>query len=73
MTLQQEASNMLYELPDDTISLIMELIRRMHPNLKTESDNKGLIFGLAKGKFSIDDEKFDAADAEIARLFGAAV
>ena len=73
MTLQQQASDLIYDLPEDSISIIIELIKKLIPSARARTTGKtgtGLILGIAKGEFEVDDEIVDAADAEIDEMFG---
>lgn len=73
MTPQQEAVNLIYGLSDDNAQFIVEVINRIKRPTKSEAKmpkrQGGIVLGLAKDKFYIDDQKFDAVDAEIAETF----
>lgn len=68
MTLQQEATNLISDLPDDSIRFIIEMIQRMKNPITVQKKTNALVFGIAEGKFAIPDA-FDEWDAEIADLF----
>ena len=79
MTVQQEAIRMINSLPDDTVSLLVEFLKRMTAN-DSYSDSRraagdmrirraGRKLGIADGKYSIP-ESIDACNDEIARMFG---
>ena len=73
MTLQQQASDLIYDLPDDSIHFIIELIKRLNPTAKTENvaeTGTGLVMGIAKDMFIVNDEIFDSSDSEIEKMFG---
>lgn len=75
MTIQQEAATLIKELPDDTVKILVELIKKMRNRVST-SDNSPVIsptskrpLGIASGKYTIPDD-IDSCNDEIARMFG---
>ena len=74
MTIQQEAATLIKELPDDTVKILVELIKKMRNRVST-SDNSPIIsptskrhLGIASGKYIIPDD-IDSCNDEIARMF----
>ena len=62
MTAQQEAVNMIYNLPEDSARAVVEFIRQMQLENHVEEveDSKGgVILGVAEGKFTIPEPDFD--------------
>lgn len=69
MTIQQEASTLISELPDDSVRILIELIRKLNP-AKSDMPKKGKrTLGIARGKYDIPDD-IDACNDEIAEMFG---
>ena len=69
MTIQQEASTLISELPDDSVRILIELIRKLNP-AKGDMPKKGKrTLGIARGKYDIPDD-IDACNDEIAEMFG---
>lgn len=81
MTVQQEAIRMISSMPDDTVSVLVELLKRM-----TANDSRSVDFqasgdvriqpskrrlGIADGMYNIPDS-IDACNDEIAKMFGVA-
>ena len=71
MTVQQEAYHLIDQLPEDGVNAIIQIMVRMikpAPGKETSRVGNGIKLGVAKGKFQLNDEAFDAADQEIAGL-----
>ena len=43
------------------------------PGKETPGEGNGIKLGVANGKFQLNDEAFDAADQEIAEMFGVTI
>ena len=79
MTVQQEAIRMINSLPDDTVGILVEFLKRMTDNeshfkdrrvvgdLRIQPSRRKL--GIADGMYSIPDN-IDTCNDEIARMFG---
>lgn len=73
MTIQQEATNLIYCLPDENVKLIVDVMRKMlKPVIEGTEKNKSLDtskrIGLGKGIIN-DPEGFDVWNSEISDLF----
>ena len=68
MTLQQEATNMINNLPDDSVQLIIEMMKRMIKPVSVNRHPAGRRFGIAKGYLD-ECDNFDRHNEEIADLF----
>lgn len=78
MTVQQEAIRIINSMPDDTVSVLVELLKRMkgndsYPddfrvaeNLRIQPQKRRL--GIADGKYIIPDN-IDICNDEIAKMF----
>ena len=77
MSTKQEATMLINSLPDDTVGVIIELLKKMLPQEQdntqtiTESPAPKVRLGLADGKYNIP-ESIDACNGEIAEMFGVA-
>lgn len=81
MTVRQEAIRMINNMPDDTVSILLELLKRMKKNdsdpveLQASGDEltrpKKRRLGIADGKYNIPDN-IDVCNDEIAKMFGVA-
>ncbi|MCR5789141.1 MAG: hypothetical protein K6G83_04560 [Lachnospiraceae bacterium] len=79
MTVQQEAIRMINNMPDDTVVILVELLKRMMENdrhsgdLQTAGDvrvkSPRIKLGIADGMYSIPDN-IDICNEEIAQMFG---
>ena len=75
MTVQQEAVSLINDLPEDSVKILIELIKRMNPiNVMTISQEEISIshkrkLGLAAGRYTIPDD-IDTCNPEIAEMFG---
>ena len=76
MTIQQEAVSLINSMPEDSVTVIVELLRRMKhdsdlsDNVTQSTQRKNRrVLGLAEGKYSIPDD-IDACNGEIAQMFG---
>ncbi len=79
MTVQQEAIRIINSMPDDTVNILVELLKRMMANdshsvdsrtsRDTQSPKRRL--GIADGRYNIPDN-IDACNDEIAKMFGVA-
>ena len=73
MTVQQEAYHLIDQLPEDGVNAIIQIMVRMIKPVshkETPGEGNGVKLGVAKGKFQLNDEAFDAADKEISDMFG---
>ena len=73
MTVQQEAYHLIDQLPEDGVNAIIQIMVRMIKPVsrkETPREGNGVKLGVAKGKFQLNDEAFDAADKEISDIFG---
>lgn len=73
MTIQQEATNLIYSLPDENVKLIVDVMRKMlTPVIEGTVKNKSLDtskrIGLGKGIIN-DPVGFDMWNTEISDLF----
>ena len=74
MTARQEAYQLINALPDDSVSLLVELLKKMLPAASSTAEAKeaepsaAVRFGLGKGILT-DPSDFDRWDAEIADMF----
>ena len=73
MTIQQEATNLIYSLPDENVKLMVDVMRKMlTPVIEGTVKNKPLDtskrIGLGKGIIN-DPEDFDVWNTEISDLF----
>lgn len=76
MTVQQEAYHLIDQLPEDDVNAIIQIMVRMIkpvPGKETPGEGNGIKLGVANGKFQLNDEAFDAADQEIAEMFGVTI
>ncbi len=81
MTVQQEAICMINSMPDDTVGIIVELLKRIKVSDSHSDDRQtaGGIqirsskrrLGIADGLYNIPDN-IDACNDEIAQMFGVA-
>ncbi len=75
MTVQQEAVSLINDLPEDSVKVLIELIKRMNPiSVMTISQEDISIhpkrkLGLAAGQYTIPDD-IDTCNPEIAEMFG---
>ena len=79
MTVRQEAIRMINSMPDETVSILVELLKRMKikdgfsvdgqaaKNKRVHLSKRRL--GIADGVYSIPED-IDACNDEIARMFG---
>ena len=79
MTVQQEAIRMINSMPDETVGVLVELLKRMTGNnshsvnrraagdVQIHSPRRKL--GIADGMYNIPNS-IDACNDEIARMFG---
>ena len=70
MTVQQEAYHLIDQLPEDGVNAIMVRMIKPVSRKETPGEGNGVKLGVAKGKFQLNDEAFDAADKEISGMFG---
>ncbi len=73
MTIQQEATNLIYSLPDENVKIIVDVMHKMlTPAIEGIVKNKSLDtsqrIGLGKGIIN-DPEDFDVWNTEISDLF----
>ncbi len=68
MTVQQEAITLIDTLPEDSVKVIIEVIKRMTPRQSVSHTSKRTL-GIANGKYNIPDN-IDACNDEIAEMFG---
>ena len=79
MTVQQEAIRMINSMPDDTVGILVEFLKRMMNN-ESHSDDRRVAgemriqrprrkLGIADGMYKIP-ESIDACNDEIAQMFG---
>ena len=69
MTARQEAYNLISILPDDSVKLLVELLKKMLPASSMAAEPDAPVrFGLGKGILT-DPADFDRWDAEIADVF----
>ena len=81
MTVQQEAIRMINSMPDDTVNILVEFLKRMkvtesHSNAHQALGNIQIRphkrqLGIADGMYCIPDS-IDACNDEIAQMFGVA-
>ncbi|MBR0341207.1 MAG: hypothetical protein IJH64_02945 [Oscillospiraceae bacterium] len=79
MTVQQEAIRMINSLPDDTVGILVEFLKRMTDNESHFKDRRVVgdlrihksrrKLGIADGMYNIPDS-IDTCNDEIARMFG---
>ncbi|MBO6113020.1 MAG: hypothetical protein J6P45_08240 [Lachnospiraceae bacterium] len=79
MTVQQEAIRMINSMPDDTVGVLVEFLKRTMANdsrfddgrveEKTQIQRPGRKLGIADGMYRIPDS-IDACNNEIASMFG---
>ena len=70
MTIQQEAATLINELPDDSVKVLVELIKKMMPISRVYVSSSGKRkLGIAQGQFDIPDS-IDDCNEEIANMFG---
>ena len=79
MTVQQEAIRMINSMPDDTVGILVEFLKRMMANDSHYDDRQASVekpfsqrkikLGIADGMYRIPDS-IDACNDEIARMFG---
>ena len=79
MTVQQEAIRMINSMPDDTVGILVEFLKRMTDNehhskehrvagdMRIQPSRRKL--GIADGMYIIPDS-IDTCNDEIARMFG---
>lgn len=73
MTIQQEATNLIYSLPDENVKLIVDVMRKMltpviEGTIKNKSLDPSKRIGLGKDIIN-DPEDFDEWNTEISDLF----
>ncbi len=73
MTIQQEATNLIYSLSDENVKLIVGVMRKMltpviEGTIKNKSLDTSKRIGLGKGIIN-DPEDFDVWNTEISDLF----
>lgn len=68
MSVYQEAQNLILSLPEKNVKWIIDLIHMMLPS-ENRSVSHPIKLGVAKGKFCMDDEQFDAMDNEVSAMF----
>ena len=81
MTVQQEAIRMINNMPDETVTVLVELLKRMtmEDGYSADRQVEGSMqirpskrrLGIADGMYKIPDD-IDACNDEIARMFGVA-
>ena len=79
MTVQQEAIRMINSMPDDTVGILVEFLKRMmandshfddrHPAGEMQIQRHRRKLGIADGMYKIP-ENIDACNDEIAQMFG---
>lgn len=79
MTVHQEAIRMINNMPDETVSILVELFKRMMITDGFSSDHQSVgnmqkqpskrRLGIADGMYNIPND-IDACNDEIARMFG---
>ena len=79
MTVQQEAIRMINNMPDDTVGILVELLKRMMANDSRFDDRRAAgemwiqrpkrKLGIADGLYQIPDS-IDTCNDEIAQMFG---
>ncbi len=79
MTVQQEAIRMIKNMPDDTVVILVEFLKRMMVNDSHSGDDQTagdvrtqsprIKLGIADGMYSIPDN-IDVCNGEIAQMFG---
>ena len=77
MTVQQEAIRMINSMPDDTVGILVEFLKRMMGNGSPSDEHKATgdvqipkrRLGIADGIYNIPDN-IDACNDEIAKMFG---
>ena len=79
MTVQQEAIRMINSMPDDTVGILVELLKRMMANDSRFDDRRAAgemriqrpkrKLGIADGLYQIPDS-IDTCNDEIAQMFG---
>ena len=72
MTVQQQAANLIYGLPDDSAQLVIDIINNLKAAstglIKKQKGKGGIIIGLGKDIINCPDD-FDKWDDEVAQLF----
>ncbi len=69
MTLQQEAANMINNMPDDTVQLIIEMMKKMSsPVTSNNYSNKNNRFGAGIGVLN-DPVGFDDMNKDVLDYF----
>ena len=68
MTIQQEATNIINSLPDDSVQLILEMMKKMIQPVSLNNRPVNKRFGVAKG-YLYECNNFDKHNDEIADLF----
>ena len=81
MTIQQEAIRMINNMPDETVSIPVELFKRMvirdgfsvdhHDAVNMQVQPSKRRLGIADGMYDIPDD-IDSCNDEIAQMFGVA-
>ena len=69
MTIQQEANLLINELPDDSVRILVELIRKLNPVSNVSAKKGKRTLGIANGKYTIPDD-IDGCNDEIAEMLG---
>ena len=79
MTVQQEAIRIINSMPDDTVGILVEFLKRMRENDSHSDDSQAVEniqsrphkrkLGIADGMYCIPDS-IDACNDETARMFG---
>lgn len=71
MTAHQEAYNMISKMPDESVKILLGLLRNMAPAFLTGAPKEGSAaqrIGAGKGVI-VDSPNFDALDGEVTALF----
>lgn len=74
MSNKQEATLLIDSLPDDTVGVIIELLKKMIPvkqdnEQELDSNATKRRLGIAEGQYNIPDN-IDSCNEEIASMFG---
>lgn len=74
MSIKQEAALLIDTLPDDTVELVLELLKKMAPSKQESHVSSNYTpgkrtLGVAAGKYAIPDD-IDSCNEEIASMFG---
>ena len=81
MTVQEEAIRMINSMPEETVGILVEFLKRIQANEKPSDDRHAVPaarvqqpvrkLGIADGRYNIPDN-IDACNDEIAQMFGVA-